>query len=282
MPKKSINGIELSWEEAGSGLPLMLLHPFPVNQSVWAGQRRALAGHARVITPDLRGFGDSTFNGTETTMEQFADDVHALMTELKINRVVLGGLSMGGYVALAFYRKYPWRVRGLILASTKPQADSDEDRQARQELAALAKERGSGAVGTPLLPKLFGEYTFRVNPHLPLHIWRKIKATPPETIVAASLAMAARQDSLDLLSKVHCPTLVLVGVQDSLAPPPVAEYMARQIPNATLTVIPNSGHMSNLEQPEAFNNAVRDFLTNLQQQKHKEDPPREEPSQTPS
>lgn len=149
-------------------MPVVLLHPFPLNQSVWAKQRKALGQHYRIITPDFRGFGKSEGNGNFSSMDTLAEDVYALLNELELDHVILGGLSMGGYVTLAFYRRHPTRVRGLILANTRPQADDTAGRFKREAMAKMAELEGSGAVGTEMLPKLFGNATFRLNPHVPI------------------------------------------------------------------------------------------------------------------
>jgi len=278
MPKQIINGNTLSWEEAGTrtGLPVVLLHPFPLHQGVWAEQRqslgrKALADHAhlqtRVITPDLRGFGRSSLGQTTITMDLLAADVCALLDALRLDTVVLGGLSLGGYVALAFYHNYPERVRGLVLANTKHQADTPEQRRVRQALITVAKNKGAGTVASLLVPKLFGAHTFDNNPALPLFITRQIEATAPASIVAASLAMADRQDSTDLLPKIHCPTLIITGEQDTLTPPALAHEMAAQIPQATVRILPQAGHLSNLEQPAVFNQVLTEYVAQFAREK---------------
>ena len=263
MPHATIRGIKLFWEEAGEGLPVVLLHPFPLNQSIWSAQRKELGAGYRIITPDLRGFGKSEPNGNLSSMDMFATDVRALLDELGLDQVVLGGLSMGGYVALAFYRLYPDRVRGLILADTRPQADDNQGRQSREELATLAEQSGAKGVGDLLLPKLLGESTFRLNPHIPMLIYGKIESAPPQSIAAASRGMAMRSDSTPLLPQISCPVLLLVGEQDTLTPPAVAQEMAEAIPNSTLHIIPDAGHLSSIEQPTAFTQALNEYLASL-------------------
>ncbi len=263
MPSKAINSVKLAWEEAGTGLPVVLLHAYPLSSSMWATQRSALAGKFRVITPDLRGFGGSALGAGDSSLELFADDVHALLTELKLGRVVLAGLSMGGYVAFAFYRKYPSAVRALILADTRAQADSEEGRQGRLETAALAEREGAASVVERLLPKLLGDTTLEGNPEVVSQVRAMMLAASPVSLARAMRAMAARPDSLELLSRIRCPTLVLVGKEDKLSPPAEAQKMAGSIPQARFQIIPAAGHLSNLEQPAQFNAVLQDFLSQL-------------------
>lgn len=260
MPQREMRGVKLAWEEAGDGLPVVLLHPFPLNRAAWSRQREHLSKKYRIITPDLRGFGGSNVDGEVSTMEVFAEDLAALLDELRVHRVVLGGLSLGGYVALAFYRKFPQRVRGLILAHTKSQADDDRTRKNRQRMADKAMKEGAGAVGQAMLPDLFGESTFRLKPHLPIATWRKMETNSSRGAAAALRGMALRADSTGLLAEISCPVLVVAGAEDKLAPPALAEKMAKAIPDATLEIIPGAAHLSNIEQPEAFNTILQDFL----------------------
>ncbi len=263
MPSKAINGVKLAWEEAGAGLPVVLLHAYPLSSLMWAQQRSALAGKFRLITPDLRGFGGSALGEGDCTMELFADDVHALLAELKLGRVVLAGLSMGGYVAFAFYRKYPSAVRALILADTRAQADSEEGRQGRLETAALAEREGAAPVVDRLLPKLLGDSTLEGNPEVVAQVREMMLAASPAGMANAMRAMAARTDSVELLARIRCPALVLVGEEDKLSSPSEAEKMAGSIPQARFEIIPAAGHLSNLEQPAQFNAVLEDFLSQL-------------------
>jgi pimeloyl-ACP methyl ester carboxylesterase len=260
MQQTTIRGAKLAWEDSGEGLPVVLLHPFPLSRTAWNEQRLKLSKHFRILTPDFRGFGDSELDAPAITMDDLADDVRVLLDELKLYRVILGGLSMGGYVSFAFYRKYPRRVRGLILANTRPQADDEQGKQAREELAGMAEQKGSGAVGTHMIPRLFGDSTFRLNPHVPIATWRKIDAARPEAIAAAARGMAQRKDSTAVLPQINCPVLLIAGEQDPLIPPSIAEQMEKAIPDARLELLQDAGHLSNLEKPVEFTEIVKDFL----------------------
>ena len=258
--KKNFGSVDLAWDDVGHGIPVVLLHAFPLNRSMWARQREELASRYRVITPDFRGHGESSLPEEDSTMERLAEDVRWLLDELGLERVVLGGLSMGGYVSLAFYRRYAERVLALILADTRAGADSEEGRRGRAELAAVAEGLGSAAVAERTLPKLLGASTQQRNPQLVETVRGIICTTSPQGIVRALRGMAVRPDSNDLLAKIHCPTLILVGEEDTLTPPAESEAMAQAIPGARLGKITGAGHLANLEQPIQFDSLLFDFL----------------------
>jgi len=257
-----INGIRLGYEEWGAGEPLVLLHAFPCNRSMWAHQINALTSNRRfrVITPDFRGFGESDVPEGPYLMETLADDIAALLNALHIESCILGGLSMGGYVAFAFYRKYSTRVRALILADTRPQADTEEGRASREETAQLAEREGSCAVAERYLPRMLSPATLQVPTGTTARLRAMIEAANPTGIAGALRGMALRLDSTDLLAQIQCPTLVLVGEEDTVVPPADAQLMAERIPHARLVTIPRAAHLTNLEQPEAFNHALVTFL----------------------
>ncbi|HXE75694.1 MAG TPA: alpha/beta fold hydrolase [Candidatus Xenobia bacterium] len=258
--KKRIGGVELAWEEAGRGAPLVLLHAFPLNRKMWRPQAEALAGTYRVIMPDFRGHGESGIAEEDSTMERLADDVRGLLDHLKLDRVVLGGLSMGGYVAFAFLRRWPERVRALILADTRASADTDEGRKARYETAELAEREGSAAIAERMLPKLLAASSHETKPELVAAVRGMVLEAAPAGIARALRGVAARLPAFDLLPNINVPTLILVGEQDVLTPPSDSEAMAKAIPGSTLVKILNAGHLSNLEQPAIFNSAFLAFL----------------------
>jgi 3-oxoadipate enol-lactonase len=256
------NGIHLGYEEWGAGKPVVLLHAFPCNRSMWAPQINALIQQQqfRVITPDFRGFGESEVPDGPYLMETLADDLAALLDTLQIEECVLGGLSLGGYVAFAFYRTYSTRVQALILADTRPQADTPEGRAAREETAQLAEREGSLPVVERLLPRLLTSATLQEPTGTTARLRAMMEAAAPTGIAGALRGMALRPDSTDLLPHVRCPTLVLVGEEDTLTPPADARLMAGVIPDARLVTIPQAAHLANLEQPKAFNQALAAFL----------------------
>ena len=260
-----VNNINLGYDDHGMGLPILFLHAFPLNRSMWQGELITLLQDERyrLIALDWRGFGESEINGTISTMELFADDVAGLMDTLGIQQAVLCGLSMGGYAAFAFLRKYPERVYGLILADTRPGADTPEAQANRENVARIAETQGTRAIADLQVPRLLSEFTRQHHPEVEIRVRQMIEAATVQGIAAASRGMRQRADSTDLLARISCPTLVIVGELDALTPPGVAQEYAAQIPGAQLTMITNAAHLSNLEQPEAFLQAVEGFLGSI-------------------
>lgn len=261
---KLTNDRTMVYEEKGRGLPLVWLHGFPVDQGMWQPQLDALSDRYRVLAVGLTGFGGSSaFPGTPS-LAQMADDVATFLIGLGITTpVVLGGLSMGGYVALAFARQHASRLKGLILADTRAEPDGAEARANRDKMAETARQQGGAAVIEQMLPKLLGPVATQDRPELATLLRRLAIAQPRESIAAALLAMRDRPDATPGLAAIKVPTLVLVGDDDKITPPTSAQALAQQISGATLVTLPQAGHMSNLEQPDAFNTAVRQFLAKL-------------------
>ncbi len=263
--RATINQITLAYDDHGIGQPVLFLHAFPLNRSVWSGELITLLAEERyrLVSLDWRGFGESDITGDVSTMEMFADDVAGLMDMLGMQDAVICGLSMGGYAAFAFLRKYPQRVKALILADTKPGADSAEAKANRENVARIAETQGAGAIADMQVPKLLAEHTRQNHAEVEIRIRQIIAAATTQGIAAASRGMALRDDATDLLAGITCPTLVIVGEQDVVTPPDIAREYVAQIPNAQLVVIPQAGHLSNMEQPEAFIEAIRGFLREI-------------------
>jgi 3-oxoadipate enol-lactonase len=263
--KAFINNAHLAYSDHGAGLPVIFLHAFPLDRGMWEGNIVELLreGRYRLISLDWRGFGESDIPNEISTMELLADDVAGLMNHLGIERAVLCGLSMGGYVAFAFLRKYPQRIAGLILADTKPAADTPEARANRESVAQLAEVQGPGAIADLQVPRLLSDYTRRHHLDVEMRVRQMIETATPRGIAAASRGMALRTDSTDLLASIACPTLVIVGEQDVVTPPAVARDYAARIAGAQMLVIEQAGHLSNLEQPEVFVRAVSGFLGSI-------------------
>jgi pimeloyl-ACP methyl ester carboxylesterase len=245
-------GRDVRYLEAGSGRPLVLLHAFPLSAEQWVPQLCRVPPGFRVIAPDLRGFQGTgpavqAADVTGVTMDDYAADVLALMTHLDIERAVIGGVSMGGYVALALFQAAPARVAGLILANTRAGADSAEGRAARDRMAALAAREGPAGVAREMVPKLLGATTLREQPDLADVVSALIEMNSAEAIIAAILAMKARPDRTSLLASIACPTTIITGDEDVLVPPAEAETMHRAIPGSELITLPRVGHLSNLE-----------------------------------
>jgi len=231
---------------------------------MWREQAEALSASFRVITPDLRGHGETGATDEPATMDEMARDVAALIDELGLRRVSLGGLSMGGYVAFAFYRRFPLRVRALILADTRPQADTEEARRNREQQAQKALAEGMSGISEVMLPKALAPRTLREHPERVARVREMMKGTTPQGAAAALRGMAARVDHTDFMASILAPTLILVGSEDELTPPRDAEAMHREIRGSRMVVIEDAAHVSNIENPVAFNRALKEFLDQLQ------------------
>lgn len=247
----------LPHDDKGSGEPLVLVHAFPLDARMWQPQLDALAAHVRVIAPDLRGFGRAGTAPLPRTLDEHADDLAALLDARSIPRATLLGLSMGGYIALAFVRRHPSRLSGLILADTRASADTPEARQGRDRAIALVRSSGVEALIEELLPKLL---VSGPDSELARKVRDIARSQSPEGVVAALTAMRDRLDATELLHTIAVPTLVLVGSEDRLTTVSEVRAMAEKLPNATVVELQGAGHLSNLEAPEAFNQAVLRFL----------------------
>lgn len=213
-----------------------------------------------MITIDLRGHGESDAPMWHYTLEQFADDVIALLKHLDIPKAIFVGLSMGGYILFALYRKYPEFVQALVLADTRAQADTAEARAARISMAQIAYKRGASAIADLMLPKLLSPSGLEENTELKTQLRKIILSNQPSGIIGDLMAMEERPDATPLAQTIDVPTLVIVGEQDLPSPPTEMKPMAEQIPGAQFELIPQAGHMSNMENPEAFNTSIQNFL----------------------
>jgi pimeloyl-ACP methyl ester carboxylesterase len=256
--------VELYFRDAGSGPPVVLLHAFPLSSAMWLAQREALSDAFRVITPDLRGFGGSPLGDDEPSLDAAADDVARLLDARGLDRVVLGGLSMGGYVTMAFLRRHAERVAAVVLADTKAGADPPAARDNRERIAAaVTAEPESTVLVDEVLPTLVGPTSTRDRPMVVGRLKAFVQAAPPAAVAWAQRAMAARPDSFETLGAVSVPALVVVGEEDGLAPVAEAEAMTAAMPGARLEVLAGAGHLSAVEVPDDFNSVVRAFLSRL-------------------
>ena len=263
--KVSLNNTQIGYSDHGIGLPVIFLHAFPLNRTMWEGEMLALLDEQRyrLVSLDWRGFGESDVAGEISTMEILAGDVVALMDHLGIEQAVLCGLSMGGYVAFACWRQFAQRIGGLILADTRPAADPPDRQANRENVARLAETQGTEAIADLQLPNLISDYTRQHDSSVETRVRQMINAATRPGIAAASRGMARRADSGDLLAGISCPTLVIAGEQDALIPPSEVQAYAGHIPGAQFVSIPNAGHLSNLEQPDMFLAIISSFLRSL-------------------
>jgi pimeloyl-ACP methyl ester carboxylesterase len=231
---------------------------------MWESQAMELADFVRVVAPDLRGHGESESVPGPYSMDLFVDDLAALLDVLEIRqKIVLCGLSMGGYVALAFYRKHAARMQALILAATRAAGDSPQAQAGRDQAAETAKEKGVEAIVQSLLPKLLAPETLTNEPELVERARSILRSTSLDGVLGDLAAMKTRPDSRPFLEDIRVPTLILHGTEDQLIPPQEAKEMQAAIPNARLQLVPQAGHLLNLEQPALFNAAVRSFISAL-------------------
>jgi pimeloyl-ACP methyl ester carboxylesterase len=270
MKTAKISTGELAYVDRGSGVPVLLVHGFPLDHTMWDSQIEALCEHARVLVPDLRGFGKSPLGPLDSmggiSMERYADDLAEFLdaVEIRADRpVVFVGLSMGGYIAWQFVRKYPSRLRALALLDTRSLADTDEARAGRIKMADNVAEWGSGRVAEMMGPKLVAPDAYKANSKVVADLRRVVTNTSPAAIAAAQRGLAGRPDMTSFLAKIRVPTLVIVGSEDAISPPAELEAIAAAIPNAEYVVIPDSGHMTTMENPDAVNAALSRFIEAL-------------------
>jgi 3-oxoadipate enol-lactonase len=257
-----VRDLEMAVLEEGAGLPLVLVHGFPLDHSMWKYQIAEFAQHCRVIAPDLRGFGATTATAGTSTMEQMADDLAALLDELGVHEQVLFcGLSMGGYIGWQFARKYESRLKALVACDTRAIADSAEQAASRHELAERVLREGPAPVAETMLPKLFAGETQERRPDLVRETKDVILRTNPEGIAAALRGLAGRPDVTEMLPKIEVATLVIVGEHDAISTPDEMQGIAESIPNAAWVFVPHAGHLSPLENPDVFNEALAQYIT---------------------
>jgi 3-oxoadipate enol-lactonase len=253
-----VNGAELAYLELGEGPLAIFVHGFPFDHTMWLDQVVALAGRRHCVAVDLRGFGASAAITEEVlSMEALAADLAALIDGLDQNQADVVSLSMGGYVALALWELYPELVRSLALLDTRPEADTPEARQRRDEMARLTLERGRGWLAETLTEALLAP---GASLSARARLRSAVEGTRYETIVAALAGMRERPDRRFLLHSISVPTLVVVGEQDRLTPPESARAMSEEMPGSHLVVIPEAGHLTPIERPEDVNEALATFL----------------------
>lgn len=269
VPSFAADDFEQNYRDAGQGVPVVAIHAFPLDGAMWRYQVEGLQDVARWIVPDLRGFGGSvakkeTSHGSSLpaarTPALFADDVARLLDHAKIDRAVLCGASMGGYVAFEFERRHRDRLAGLILCGTRADADSPAKIADRRKLAEETMQRGSDVVAEAFSPKLLAKQTREAHWHKEAEIVKTLRRQHPTAIAATSLGLGERADMTPRLSSIDVPTLVVSGEEDLLTPPDVMRAMANAIPGAEFVAIPHAGHLAPFERPDAVNAAIRQFL----------------------
>lgn len=263
MPSVTTNGIRIAYSDEGAGQPVVFVHGFPLNRTMWRPQVEALSSTYRVVTVDLRGHGDSDAPLWRYRVDDFAHDIAAVLDHLRLAQVTFVGLSMGGYAAFALARLHSTRLKGLVLTDTRAQADTEEGKRGRFQMAQTAQDRGPAAVADVMLPKLLAPTTLASRPDLVAQVRAMIEGMRLSGIAGDLMAMADRPESVSLLGSIVCPALVIVGAEDQATPVADARFMAERIPGAKLEIIPEAGHLPNLEQPTLFNQALHCFLSTV-------------------
>jgi pimeloyl-ACP methyl ester carboxylesterase len=256
----------LQWIEAGepsSEQVVVWLHAFPVSSAMWIDQLESVPVGWRMIAPDLAGFGGTTDHTGPPSIDDFARDLDQLLDALGLEKVVLGGLSMGGYAAFAVHRIVPERLRGLILADTKSTADTPAAREGREAMLRVVGRSGSAGVADEMLPKLLGGTTRRVRPSIEARVRAVIEANPAEGLRRAVVRLRDRPDASSQLANIRVPVLVVVGEEDVVTPVDDARAIAAGAPDTRLAILPEAGHLSNIENPASFNAALRPWLAGL-------------------
>ncbi len=263
MSTASAAGITIGYDDQGSGPALLLVHGHPFDRSMWAPQVAEFARAGwRVIAPDLRGFGETTVSAA-VEWETFARDLAALLDHLGVDRVVIGGLSMGGQIVMEFCRLFPGRVAGVVLAATFATAETAEGRRRRSDLADRLLREGMAAYATEVLPKMMSPASIEALPAVAAQVLAMMRAAPPAGAAAALRARSERPPYEGVLSGLAVPALIVAGTEDEFTPVGDAEYMHRLLPAADLVVIAGSGHLPNLERSAEFNQALRGYLAGL-------------------
>ncbi len=262
MAESRNTGVAMWYRDLGEGDadPLLLLHAFPLNGKMFEPQMEAISGERRVLAPDLPGFGRSPRTPAQPDVGYYAGCVRSLLDRLEIPRVVLGGVSMGGYVAFECMRSFPERVSGLVLANTRPDPDTEEAREARKETALRVAKEGIGVLADLQMERLLSPRTRAGDGNLVEKVRAIIQENTPDGAVAALGAMRERPDSTATLGQIGVPTLVIGGGEDVISSPEVMGEMAAGIPDARHVTLPGVGHLSNLEDPAGFNEALMEFL----------------------
>ncbi|MBI5202059.1 MAG: alpha/beta fold hydrolase [Elusimicrobia bacterium] len=251
---------ELEYDDTGAqeGPAIIFVHAFPLNRKMWAPQE-SLKAHARLVSYDARGFGKSKASDAQIPFELYVDDLLALVDRVDADETILCGLSMGGYVALRAAERAAEKISALILADTKSEADGDEAKLKRASTVLSIKKQGLGAFADVFVKSVLAPRSLQ-KPALVASVKGMIQESDPTGVCAALLAMAGRTDTTAVLRKLTMPSLVLVGAHDAVTPPSNAQALVRGLQRSRLTVIPEAGHMSNLENPDTFNSLVSEFL----------------------
>ena len=260
----TVNDINIAYDEMGTGPAVLLIHGFPLNRQMWQPQLKPLADAGyRVIAPDLRGFGASDAPAGPYSMDLLAEDMIALMDALKIDKAVIGGMSMGGYILMNLLERYPERVRAACFIATRSNADDEAGRERRKAMAAEAERLGANPIIKIFAELLFAAETSQESPALIARVTAWMREARPQGLAGGLLGMRDRKDYTALLPTFKHPSLVIAGAEDRAAPAETAETLIHGLAGCRSKVIEKAGHMVNMEQPEIFNETMISFLKSL-------------------
>ena len=260
MPNVKIDGAQYAYRTGGSGEPVLLLHGFPFTSESFWPQLDAPPAGVKLYCPDHRGFGASELKPGVSTMEELAKDALKLLDALGLPRVIVGGVSMGGYVAMALLRLDPSRVTGLVLVDTHPFADDAAGKEKREQIAKDVEKNGMAGYAKSALDNLLAK---DAKPYVRARMETIMKSVNPAATAAAARGMAQREDSRDILQRYTGPALIVAGEKDAIAPPEKARAMQQLMPKSKLLILPNVGHLANVEAPQEFNQALGEFVSSL-------------------
>ena len=259
----SVAGRTVRYLQAGIGTPMLLLHAFPLSADMWRPQLERPPAGWRLIAPDFRGFGDTPIDSQDVGVDDYAADILLLMDDLGLERPVIAGLSFGGYVSFALFRRAPDRIGGLVLADTRSTTDTEDGLAARRTLLEAIRRDGVAMVPDRQIPKVLGATTRRERPEVVAEVRRLIEGNRAPGIEAAIVALMRRPDSTGDLSRIEVPTLIIVGEEDEVTPIADAAAMHRAIRGSSLTILPRAGHLSNLEAADAFSTTISTWVASF-------------------
>jgi 3-oxoadipate enol-lactonase len=259
-----VNDIDLSYDDVGEGsIPIVFLHGFPFDKTMWQEQLDYLKNTHRVIACDIRGFGKSKDEESHLSMDLFANDLILFIDKLDLDKVIICGLSMGGYIALNAMKRFPSRFEALILCDTQCIADSYEVKANRYKTIDEVNEYGETNFNEGFIKKVFHEDSLTNKPELVEQLRSVVFANSQHIISQGLIALAERSETCSFLDKITIPTLIICGREDVVTPLDESKFMNKQIKGSVLHVINNAGHVSNLEEPIKFNKLLRDFLNDF-------------------
>jgi 3-oxoadipate enol-lactonase len=263
--KLSFNNFETSYNIFGDGkIPVIFIHGFPFDKSTWQPQMDFLSKTNRVIAYDIRGFGKSTINEEEESIGLFADDLILFMDALNIDKAIVCGLSMGGYILLNAANKYPNRFSGIILSDTQCIADTAEIKEKRNETISKINDTGINDFTDSFIENIFCDKTLELKKDIVEKVRNIILSAKQQSIIRTLGVLAQRSETCADLSKIKIPTLIICGREDKVTPLEQSKFLNGSIPNSILNIIDDAGHLSNLEQPEQFNKTLKKFIVKLE------------------